>query len=158
MSNTEVEHQETTHVFQDYQGGTIDSLEMFTLLQKSDHSFLFSFVDAYCNILVPSVHTSTVFSRLVSSHLGVVPEAVTCIVRQWTEGVRTWMWFHGKTCYHPVRSYLYIKQNYMFLVGVRRSASNNLLGNGWWFCVGDTSRERVHKAVHNLLPPDASCE
>ena len=75
MSNTEVEHQETTHVFQDYQGGTIDSLEMFTLL-------LFSFVDAYCNILVPSVHTSTVFSRLVSSHLGVVPEAVTCIVRQ----------------------------------------------------------------------------
>ena len=81
MANTEAEYQETTHVFQDYQSGVIDSLETITLLQKSDHSFLLPFVDVYRDILISSVHTSTVCFRLVSSHLGVVAEAVTCVVR-----------------------------------------------------------------------------
>ena len=80
MTNAEAEYQESVHVFQDYQGGAIDSLETITLLQKSDHPFLFQLLDAYRDILVPSVHTTTVCSCLFSSPLGVVSEVSRCIV------------------------------------------------------------------------------
>lgn len=79
MTNAEAEYQETTHVFQDYQGGVIDSLETITLLQNSDHSVLFPFLDAYRDILVPSVHTSTVSLCLLFSSLGVISAVTPCV-------------------------------------------------------------------------------